>query len=195
MEFVDRPDEITWRWTSNGAYTSKSAYLAQLQGAYCTFDAQSIWRAYAEGKHKFFAWLLVQTKILTADKLEARNWPCEQNCVLCDQERETAAHLCLHCPFAKQVWLLVSNWTAGSVTMPEDPSENVEEWWRRSLSSLSQSQRRSVAAVLMYTTWNLWKERNRHVFDSKSLQPHNVFSIIKAEVLLRRVACGQPAVE
>ena len=40
VEFVDRPDEITWRWTSNGAYTSKSAYLAQLQGAYCTFDAQ-----------------------------------------------------------------------------------------------------------------------------------------------------------
>jgi len=79
--------------------------------------------------------------------------------------------------------------------MPEDPSENVEEWWRRSLSSLSQSQRHPVAAVLMYTTWNMWKERNRRVFDSKSLQPHNVFSIIKEEVLLRRIACVQPAVE
>jgi hypothetical protein len=69
VEFVDRPDEISWRWTSNGAYTSKTAYLAQLKGTYCTFDALSIWRAHAEGKHKFFAWLLVQTKILTDYKL------------------------------------------------------------------------------------------------------------------------------
>jgi hypothetical protein len=54
--------------------------------------------------------------------------------------------------------------------------------------------RRSVAAMLTYTTWNLWKERNRRVFDSKSLQPHSVFSLIKEEVLLRRVACGHPVV-
>ena len=145
--------------------------------------------------HRQCSCLIIQKKKKRIDKLEARYWPCEQICVLCDQERETAAHLCLHCPFAKQVWLLVSNWTAGSVTMPEDPSENVEEWWRRSLFPLPQSQKCSVAALLMYTTWNLWKERNRRVFDSKSLQPHNVFSIIKEEVLLRRIACVQPAVE
>jgi hypothetical protein len=29
----------------------------------------TIWKDHAEGKHKFFAWLLVQRKILTADKL------------------------------------------------------------------------------------------------------------------------------
>jgi putative lipoic acid-binding regulatory protein len=39
----DRADEINWRWSSNGAYTKKSAYLAQLKGTYCTFDVQSIW--------------------------------------------------------------------------------------------------------------------------------------------------------
>jgi hypothetical protein len=48
-----------------------------------------------EGKHRVFAWLLVQNKLLTADKLLARNWPCNPICPLCDQVEETAAHICL----------------------------------------------------------------------------------------------------
>ena len=103
IQLTDRPDEIVWRWSANGTYTSKSAYLAQMRGTFCNFDAQAIWHAHTEGKHRFFSWLLVKEKILTADKLLARNWPCESNCVLCDQVTETAAHLCLQCPFAKQV--------------------------------------------------------------------------------------------
>jgi hypothetical protein len=49
----------------------------------------AIWKAKTEGKDRFFAWLLVQRKILTADKLLARNWPCNPMCPLCDQEDET----------------------------------------------------------------------------------------------------------
>ena len=78
------------------SYTTKLAYLAQLKGTYCSFDAGAVWHAHAEGKQRFFAWLLVQSKILTADKLVVRNWPCDTNCALCDQVFETAAHLCLH---------------------------------------------------------------------------------------------------
>jgi hypothetical protein len=38
-----------------------------------------------------------------------------------------------------------------------------------SLALLPAAQKRSVAAILMYTSWNLWKERNRRVFLSKML--------------------------
>lgn len=66
-------DSIRWRWTPNGAYKAKSAYLAQLQGTYPSLEGSNIWKAHAEGKHKLFAWLLIQSKILTANKLLARN--------------------------------------------------------------------------------------------------------------------------
>jgi hypothetical protein len=33
---------------------------------------------------------------------------------------------------------------------------------------LNQAQKRSVAAILSYTAWNIWKERNRRVFQQKS---------------------------
>jgi len=96
----DQADQLLWRWTANGAYSSKSAYLAQFNGTYSTFLGNYIWKAQAEGKHKFFAWLLVQSKILTADKLIKRAWLCDPNCPLCDQEAEIAAHLCLDSVFA-----------------------------------------------------------------------------------------------
>lgn len=71
VHFTDRPDKISWRWTLDGEYSVKST--VQFQGSFCSFEATSIWKARVEGKHRFSAWLLVQNKILTADKLAARN--------------------------------------------------------------------------------------------------------------------------
>ena len=72
IQLTGSPDTIIWRWTTNGEYTAKSAYNAQFFGSYSQFKGEYIWKAEVEGKHKFFAWLLVQSKILTADKLVAR---------------------------------------------------------------------------------------------------------------------------
>jgi hypothetical protein len=91
-----------------------------------------VWKAHAEGKHKFFSWLLVQSKILTADKLAARNWPCNPVCALCDQDLQDAAHLCLHCVFTREVWAQMCLWTGGVIKVPE-ASVGLEEWWHRSL--------------------------------------------------------------
>jgi hypothetical protein len=54
-----------------------------------------------EGKHRFFAWLLLQCKWLTVDKLLLRNWSCNPQCPFCDQLPEMVVHLCLHCAFAQ----------------------------------------------------------------------------------------------
>jgi hypothetical protein len=118
VQLTENEDSIRWKWTASGQYSSRSAYRAQLAGSYCSFDALAIWKAKVESKHRFFAWLLVQRKILTADKLLARNWPCNPMCPLCDQENETTDHLCLHCIFAQEVWVLVAEWSDGAVHVP-----------------------------------------------------------------------------
>ena len=61
----------------------------------------------------------MQSKILTADKLIKRAWPCDPNCPLCDQEAETAAHLCLDCVFAQEVSHLMQVWSNNLVRRPE----------------------------------------------------------------------------
>lgn len=69
IQLTEGRDQIKWKWTEDGNYTAKSAYMAQFQGSYSTFRGSHIWQAEAEGKHKFFSWLLIQSKLLTADKL------------------------------------------------------------------------------------------------------------------------------
>jgi len=54
VQLTDGTDEIRWRWTADGIYTSKSAYLAQFNGSYSTYNGNDLWKAQAEGKHKFF---------------------------------------------------------------------------------------------------------------------------------------------
>ncbi|RLM99517.1 hypothetical protein C2845_PM06G35360 [Panicum miliaceum] len=135
VQFSDDPDKIIWKWTANGVYSSKSAYAIQFVGSYCTFNTSALWKAKAEGKHRFFAWLQVQAKIQTADNLLLKG-------IACDPE----------------VWFLVREWTGGLITMPL-PGVQVEEWWNLSLQAATAENRSKVAAILIYTGWNLWNER------------------------------------
>ncbi|KAJ1269357.1 hypothetical protein BS78_07G205700 [Paspalum vaginatum] len=65
VQLSDQEDSIRWKWTANGVYSSKSAYMAQFHGSLCPFKANSIWKAHAEGKHKFFPWLRRRSSPLT----------------------------------------------------------------------------------------------------------------------------------
>jgi hypothetical protein len=170
--------EIRWRWTADGRYSSKSAYEMQFRGTYCTFNTKAIWWVKAEEKHRLFVWLLVQNKILTVDRLQVRNWSCDPICRLCDQEPETAQRLCLHCVYAQEVWHLVSGWSkAGGIWLSVE-----DRRWKHA---------RLLAALLIYTCWNLWKERNRRVFEGVSQPPARILALIKDEVQVRRSACGE----
>jgi len=173
LHLSNTPDSITWRWTADGVYTAKSAYNARFLGSYSSFKGDHIWKAEAEGKHKFFAWLLVQSKILTADKLLARQWPYNPICSLCNQEQETAAHLILHCNFAQQVWSQMEGWTGNLVRQPAQGIQ-ITEWWEKELAQLPKKTRKLKAALMIYAAWNIWKERNRRVFNQKYGTPQEV---------------------
>ena len=188
VQFSQEPDQISWKWTSNGLYSSKSAYEIQFAGSYCTFNTQAIWKAKTEGKHRFFAWLLVQGRIQTADVLLPKGVQCNPICCLCDQEPETAAHLCLHCCFAQEVWWQVHLWSDGLICTPS-PSVDVEEWWNSSLRAANDENRGRIAAILIYTSWNVWNERNRRIFQGTSQSPAQILSLIKQEMDIRRQAC------
>jgi hypothetical protein len=46
------------------------------------------------------------------------------------------------------------------VKVPDADELEVEVWWSSGLNPLPKKQRRSTASILMYTAWNIWKERN-----------------------------------
>jgi hypothetical protein len=48
-------DDITWRWTADGEYTTQSAYQIQFSAAFSKIRLMPIWKARAQPKCRFFA--------------------------------------------------------------------------------------------------------------------------------------------
>jgi hypothetical protein len=94
---VDREDTITWRWTTDGEYTTKSAYCIQFEGTFSKLKLTPIWKAKAKPKCRFFVWTLLHKKILVANNLMKRHWPNDPICKLCGNDLETLMHLCKDC--------------------------------------------------------------------------------------------------
>jgi hypothetical protein len=81
--------------TADGCYSAKSTYKPQFIGSFSTFDNKAVWSAKVEDKHRFFGWLLVQCKLLTADRLSERNWPCNPVCQHLETAESHDPHVCL----------------------------------------------------------------------------------------------------
>ena len=104
------PDTMLWKLSSDGSYSAKTAYLAQFAGLVQSNLQTIVWKAWAPQKCKLFAWLVTQNRVWTADRLQRRGWPNCDRCPLCNQVRESAAHLLFKCRFSIRVWKEVLAW-------------------------------------------------------------------------------------
>lgn len=146
------------------------SYRIQFKGAFGRFKSDLIWKAHAENKCKFFAWTLIQDKILTADNLASRDWPHHDTCTLCNGPLETSQHLCLLCPFAQSVWQQVLAWenhNLGQLGSP-DRFPSISAWWERAAMNIQKDKLHDFNGAAIYIMWNIWKERNRRIFEDKS---------------------------
>jgi mannosylglycoprotein endo-beta-mannosidase len=106
----DSEDTITWSLTPNGCYSASSAYKVQfLASLPCQFG-NIVWKTWAPPKCRFFAWLAVQNRLWTADRLAKRGWPHQPTCQLCRCTPETARHILFECRFSKRIWTAAASW-------------------------------------------------------------------------------------
>jgi hypothetical protein len=75
------------------------------------------------------------------------------------------------------------------------PALNVslEKWWNGSVRGRTKLQKRQIAALQMYMVWNLWKERNRRIFQGVFMAAPAVLHLIKQELKFRVSALGARA--
>ena len=73
-------------------------------------------------------------------------------------------------------------WTESLISIPE-LAITVQEWWNSSIQAAgAQDRRNKVAAILIYTAWKIWNERNRRIFTGASLSPSRLLGMIKLEM-------------
>ena len=97
-------DDITWKHANDGIYSAATAYKALFLGSTLSPMDRMVWKAWAPPKVKFFAWLALQDRIWTADRLEKRGWVNCGLCPLCNREQETGPHLFFKCRYTLRLW-------------------------------------------------------------------------------------------
>lgn len=183
-----KEDEIKWRWTADGEFSTKSAYLAQFQGSFSKIKLLPIWRAWAEPKCRFFAWTLLHRKLLTANNMLRRGWLQDPICRLCKQEPETIGHLFKDCVYTKMVWDLLLPWFGLASLRTADQQGSVYKWWRRLRLKVAKHERRAFDGFIIYFWWEIWKERNRRSFQQVEKSTTEVAFIIKEDLNLQQAA-------
>lgn len=129
-----------------------------------------------------------ESKILTADKLAAPNWPASlrSSAVNC---RPSLPSLPI---FARQIREHKHVWTHNLVSQPAN-GMRVMDCWNSSLAPLTANERRPKATVTIYsTTWNFCIEKNQKSFWIKEPEPQKAFRLIiqREKLLCVRVCLG-----
>jgi hypothetical protein len=166
-------DSFTWRCSPSGSYSASSAYRMQFLGSTRSPLMPTIWQAWAPAKCRLLAWLFVQNRVLTADRLLARRWPNSYFCPLCMRNLETAEHLLVECPWSTALWFRVADKFGAATLRPDTWSLPLASLpsWLASLSALVGDPAKTAKSLAMLVIWAIWRERNARIFRGSRRSP------------------------
>jgi hypothetical protein len=169
----------------SSAVVTKSAYKMQFEGHIISTMPDMVWRPWAPPKCKLFAWLIIQNRVWTADRLQKRGWPSCVLCKLCNQVQESADHLLYKCRFTTRIWIELKEWLDLHDVDPRawHNRRTVKEWWTKSILQRGHS-RKAMASLAMLVSWEIWKERNARVFQNSATTSFMLIAKIKDEMAM-----------
>jgi hypothetical protein len=180
----EEQDEIIWNLMDNGQYSASSAYEAQFLCRLHSDMNMLMWKAWATPMAKHYAWLALQNRLWTADRLQKRGWPNCGLCPFCKHVMESTNHLFIHCRFSIRIYELLKEWIGIHGIYPRQwAGLNINEWWNL-LTTGPTPQRKDLATLMLLTVWELWNERNARVFHNKSSPSFVVLDRIKKDTRL-----------
>ena len=137
-------------------YSAASAYRAQFLGMVLSPLDKMVWKVWATPKVKFFAWLALQDRVWTADRLAKRGWPNCDLCPLCRTVQECGPHLFYKCRYTRRLWSLVIEKVLlhGLDTSAWPLFDSVEEWWASTCAD-GMPNRQAKASLTMLVSWTI----------------------------------------
>ena len=102
--------------------------------------------------------------MLTLDKLKRRGMTFANRCFMCEEEEETIDHLLIHCKLAKMLWDLILSIVGISWVFPHLVLHTLLAWQG---AAVGKKRKKIWLAAPLCLFWNLWRTRNRLVFEKE----------------------------
>ena len=117
-----------------------------------------VWRSHAPSRVRFFAWLLVQSRVQCRANLIRKGilTAAESDCPICSAPLETADHLFFECPFARRFW----------AAMGSPPSATCSVALAAHCPLPASAPPQSASTLRLLCLWHIWKHRNGVVFNN-----------------------------
>lgn len=110
IPLFDWQDTLSWAYDVSSDFSVKTAYFQLISQNnlqfFPTLPWNRLWKLKKFPRVKFFLWLGIWDRILTADKLFRWNLIPSGLCVFCKKEVETTNHLMFSCPKSFFTWKL-----------------------------------------------------------------------------------------
>lgn len=145
-------------------FSVKKLYSA-LQGPYQPVSwVKMISQNAIPAKYMFSTWLLLHGRLPTCQYLQGIGIHVEEECCLCNPEKETVDHLFFGCSYAQRLWRAVAGWSGINRQPRVSREELVYLLTQRTTKNGSQKLYKCVISVLIYY---IWKERNHRIMQKR----------------------------
>lgn len=156
FNLVDGIDQRIFYW-GNDKYLAAKLYKMAFLSMPAPASFRIIWKSKVTPRVKFFAWLILLDRLNTKNMLSRRHFNVQPNCLcgMCkENEEETIEHLFFNCEFAKKCWDKLG------IVWSLEADIHIKIMKTRQQIGLP-----FFIEIFLIAAWELWKIRNRLVFD------------------------------
>jgi hypothetical protein len=82
------------------------------------------------------------------------------------------------------MWSQVLSWEHFDIQVihPTQDSPHLKSWWEEAATKIAKQEKRCFSRMVIYTLWNIWKERNRRIFDNTNESAMQVALRVKEDI-------------
>jgi hypothetical protein len=95
------------------------------------------------------------------------------------------AYICLQSALTQAIWQSIAQWS--NLQLPPQNVASMRRWWHTVTQGVAGNGDEQMQ-VIIYTIWNIWKERCRRVFQNKALTTDQLIQITRQDILDYREA-------
>ncbi|GLT63048.1 hypothetical protein SLA2020_356420 [Shorea laevis] len=163
--FALRDDTFSWVGSSNGSFSSASAYcITKNLPLKLLEDWRWVWKSYTYPKIQYFLWLLAHDRLKCFSFLHRLGIISSPLCPLCHLEDETVEHLIRSCP----VSIAILSAVLPGVLSQDQLNLDFLSWLKTNCSRMNTNVVLNIpwAVVFCFAVWGIWLHRNQLIHGS-----------------------------